>query len=151
MNLSSHFWHIFLHKAFFQPYFLKIRVIFGAGTPNQVYWMMLMIIIALYLPPVIPSTYCSFVLLSLSDIFDTRDNGSTGHRTWDHRFEWSIMTTCHLQPVTWYLWHLCTCCDVKNRWWHNDCQLAARYYYCKWISLFFLFSKNYGRAGPQNY
>ena len=24
VKLSSHFWHIFLHKAFFQPYFLKI-------------------------------------------------------------------------------------------------------------------------------
>ena len=44
--------------------------------------MILQTIIALYLPPVIPSTYCSFVLLPLSDIFDTRDNDSMGHRTW---------------------------------------------------------------------
>ena len=44
--------------------------------------MILQTIIALALPPVIPSTYCSLVLLPLSDIFDTRDNDSMGHRTW---------------------------------------------------------------------
>ena len=60
----------------------------------------------LYLPPIVSSTYCSFVLLSLSDIFDTRDNGPTGHRTLGDRFEWSIMTTCHLSPVTYHLCHL---------------------------------------------
>ena len=69
--------------------------------------MMLMIIIALYLPPIVSSTYCSFVLLSLSAVFDTRDNGSTGHRTLDDRFEWSIMTTCHLSPVNYHLCHPC--------------------------------------------
>ena len=106
MDPYSYFWHIFLHKTFFQSYFLKFGVIFGNGTPNQVYWMNLMIIIASYLPPVISSTYCSFVLLSLRDIFDTRDNGSTGHRTLDGRFEWVIMTTCHLSPVTYHLCHL---------------------------------------------
>ena len=68
--------------------------------------MNLMIIIELYLPPIVSSTYCSFVLLSLSAVFDTRDNGSTGHRTLDGRFEWVIMTTCHLSPVTYHLCHL---------------------------------------------
>ena len=67
--------------------------------------MNLMIIIELYLPPIVSSTYCSFVLLSLSAVFDTRDNGSTGHRTLDDRFEWSIMTTCHLSPVNYHLCH----------------------------------------------
>ena len=79
--------HLFTENLF-QPYFFKIRVIFDARTPNQDYWMILQTIIALYLPPLIPSTHCSFVLLPLSDIFDTRDNDSMGHRTWTLNFEW---------------------------------------------------------------
>ena len=77
---------------------------------------------------IIPSTCYPFHLLFFCPIvfFNTRDNGSTGHRTWDHRFEWSIMTTCHLPTGTCYLWHLCTCCDVKNRWWHKGRYLASR-------------------------
>ena len=127
--LSSHFWHIFLHKALFLPYFCKTGTFLPAGHRTSDYWMMLMIIIALYLPPVIPSTYCSFVLLSLSDIFDTRDNGSTGHRIWDHRFEWSIMTS-NLLPVNLHLLPgTCGTCDVKNRWLLNGRQNSTRFYY----------------------
>ena len=124
-----HFLSYFWYQPLFLPYFCKTGTFLPAGLQTRDYCMMLMIIIALYLPPVISSTYCSFVLLSLSDIFDTRDNGSTGHRIWDHRFEWSIMTS-NLLPVNSHLLPgTCGTCDVKNRWWHNGRQLTSKSYY----------------------